>query len=214
MNFDEGICYFTITPSETNPLLEDLSRFRKKYEWFGVLHPDKYPLIPFQINFRSLTPKTEEERDRFERILSMKIEIAWRTVIKGLLDSEGIQDTYVESWLEVVRGTTLLNTGLKIFSEMIYGEVFNSLMQVITSEIIRGLPDLEKKYNYVITLDRLQPNALLLGTLHKEQLRDRFVQRLYDEDIRISAYKWDLGVNIRKKYLWKKSWSTFLEPHI
>lgn len=214
MNFDEGICYFTITPSDSNPLLADLSRFRKKYEWFGVIHPDKYCLVPFQIRFRSLDLKTEKERDRFERLLSMKVELAWKNIISQVLDSGSIQDRYVESWLDIVRGTTLLNTGLKIFLEVIYGEVFNSLLQVITSEIISGLGDLEKKFNYVLTLDRLQPNAMLLGTLHKETLRDRFVQRLYDEDIRASAYKWDLGISIRKRFLWKKPWNTFLEPHV
>lgn len=214
MKFDEGTCYFVITPSNSNPMLEDLSKFKEKYEWFGAIHPDNYSLIPFQIKFRSMGLKSEEEIERFERLLSMKIDLAWKNIITGVLESGSIQDQYVENWLEIIQGTSLLNSVLKVFLEANYGKVFNSLLQVITSEIIHGFKELEKKFNYSLTLERLQPNAMLLGKFHNETLQDRFVQRLYDENIRVSAYKWDLGISIRKKFLWKKPWSAFLEPHI
>lgn len=214
MNFDEGVCYFTISPSDSNPLLRDLSRFRSNHAWLGVIHPDKYSLIPFQIRFRSLSPKPQEERERFERILSIKIELAWRTAIKNVLENASTRDRFVESWSEVLRGTSILNTDNHIFAGVMYGEVFNSLLQIVVSELIRGMMEIEKKMNYNITVERLHPDAILLGTLHRETFRDRFIQRMYDEDIQVSAYKWDLGVSIRKKYLWKKPWGSFLEPHI
>jgi hypothetical protein len=116
--------------------------------------------------------------------------------------------------LEILRGTTLVYSELNIFINAVYGEVFDSLLQILVSEVIQVMSAFEKKHDYMITVDRLEPDAMLIGTLHREERKERFVQRLYDMDIQMSAYKWDLGINIRRKYLWKKPWASFVESLI
>lgn len=212
MSFDEGVCYITLSPSEGNPIVEDLHSFTRAYEWFGVIHPPTYAAVPFQINFRSMEPKTEEERKRFERILGMFLEISLKKTVKEVFEAGGLEDRFVESWITVFQGTRLFVQDTNIFLINIYGEVFNTVLQLFYSRIIGSIPSLEKKYNYQITPSRIEPDATLIGTAHREVQREKFIQRLYDRDPKMSSFRWDVGANIRRKYLWKRPWGTFLEP--
>jgi hypothetical protein len=211
MSLHDGVCAFTITPSESNPISPGLLKFQKEYEWMGVLHPKCYAYVPFKIRFRSLSLKSEEEKVRFEKVLALKIQMIWNAVIKGILETKTVEDNSVESWMEVIKGMTLIDYNLHIFVKGVYGDVFGSVLQVLIPELVSGIVGLEDKFDYMMTLDRFDEDAMLIGTLHREDRKERFVQRLHDQDIQVSAYKWDLGVNIRGRYLWKKPWVSFLE---
>lgn len=210
LKLDEGVCYFTLLPSENNPFTSQIKGFRENHEWFGVIHPGGYAIVPFKISFRSLIPKTKEQIDLFPKLLALKIRRLMVSSV-GYVFETLPQKRFVEDWLTVVEGTAVTVVDKNSIAKVKMGGVVETILNVVMSEFIACIPALQEKYGYSITLDKVEPTAILLGTFVDEERISRFKQILYDENISVSSYKWDVGLSFRRNFLWKTPWYKFLE---
>lgn len=212
MSYDEGVCYFTIIPSENNPFIEHIKRFRDKYDWRGISHSPSYAFIPFRINFASHAKKTPEDAEHFRKIIGMTLEIVAHKVIEIMLGC--IHNKCVEDWLNLLQGTKLLEMEDTVLIEPVYNEMLETFLELYSSGIIETFSELESRYRYTITFTRFGLKGMPIATFISDTFKERLIQRLYDSDIQMSSFKWDLGVNIERKFIWRKPWAKFIEPHI
>jgi hypothetical protein len=52
---------------------------------------------------------------------------------------------------------------------------------------------------------------MILTSCPGEEVLSKFVQRVYDEGIKVSARQWEIGLSLRKTYIWKKHWGEFVQ---
>lgn len=210
LKLDEGVCYFTLLPSENNPFISQIKGFRENHSWFGVIHPGGYAVVPFKISYRSLVPKTEDQIDRFPKLLALKLRRLIVSSVEYVFENLP-QKRFVEDWLTVVEGTAVTVIEKNSIAKVKMGEIVENILNIVISEFIASIPALQEKYGYSISLDKMEPMAILMGTFVDEERISRFKQILYDEEISLSSYKWDIGISYRRNFLWKTPWYKFIE---
>jgi hypothetical protein len=210
LRLDEGVCFFTLIPSDDNPFVRDIKKFRESHNWFGVIHPNGYAVVPFKIVFRSLFPKTVEEIGTFRRVMALKIRQLLTQGAQYVLDNDP-PTHHVEDWLEVVRGTAVAMVEKNCIARVKMGGIIETIISVVISELIAYMQAWQEKYGYIISIERIDPPAILLGTVNDETHLSRFKQRLHDGDIQMSAYKWDVGLSMKREFVWRHPWYSFVE---
>lgn len=198
----EGTYYLTISPAEDNPLTVALKKIYNSRP-LGVVPPKVVTLVPITIVYRSIS-KTCVEESRIQRLIELKITTLINTAIDRMLEG-GIKKA--EVWADVISDVVLrTHSDFNTFLKIEYGEISRGIIEMITSELIRESFTWQTKYGYSLDITRAEMDIMLLGSCPGNIVSGKFKQRLYDEDIKVSARKWDLGLSFRKEYLWKKSW--------
>lgn len=206
MEIDEGCYYLTVTPSKDNNLMDGLHKVYNPAP-NGVIMPNVFALVPIIIKFKSQRSVTREHSERFHRLLLLKIQ----NLVSGSIDKLLTQITVVEKWTDVVTDASIQYKDETAFIKFEYGEVLRGILEIIVSELIMETIAWEVKYNYKIDIKRTDMDIMLVGTCPTEQIVNKFKQRFYDADLKISARKWELGVSYKRNYLWKKPWKDVID---
>jgi hypothetical protein len=209
MEIDEGNYYIAVTPSTTNQLIEGLHKIYNPSP-VGVIIPNVFALVPIIIKFKSQGPIPKDQIERFHRLLLLKIQ----NLIKGSIDKLLTQIKVVEKWTDVVTDALIQYENGTAIIKFEYGEVIRGILEIIVSELIMETIAWEAKYNYKIDIKRTDMDIMLVGTCPTEQLLNKFKQRVYDTNLKISARRWELGVSYKRNYLWKKPWKDVIDDII
>jgi len=196
--------YLTFTPSESNPLtscLETLKRTRPN----GAVPPNVYALVPLIIKFSPIRGKkpTEDEIGSMKR----RIELTVGKLIPLAIDKLSGEIHQAEKWTDVVTDASFrTHAPGTAFMKIEYGEVSRGLIEILSSELIRETMGWSTKYGFQVDVTRTDMDIMLLASCPGEMVLNRFMQKVYDQKIQISARQWLLGLSVDKKYLWKRSW--------
>ena len=197
--------YLTFTPTEDNPLTRGLETLMKTRPP-GVIPPKTFSLIPLIIKcvpIKSRKEPTNDERELMKRRIELKI----NTLIPLAIDKLVGEIHHAEKWADVVTdaGFRTHKPGTA-FMKVEYGEVSRGLIEILSSELIRETIGWDKKYGYQVDITRTDMDIMLLATCPGEMVLTKLMQRVYDQNIQISARQWALGLSSDKQYLWKRSW--------
>jgi len=159
--------------------------------------------------YRSLVPKSREKIALFSSLLSLKIQRLFKQSVNYVFENSP-SSTEVETWMEVVNGTAVTVVDRNVIAKARLGSIMETVLGILMSEIVAMIPDWQSKYGYVLDIERVEPVAILLGTLNDDKYSGDFKQRLYDDNIQMSAYKWDIALNHKRNFLWRTPWYKFV----
>jgi hypothetical protein len=199
---DQGQIFITISPSPENPLFISLQNIRSTRP-VGVVPPNTYSLVPIIINFKSLKPIHPETEEKIHRLFILKIQSLIRTSIDNLIG----KINEAEKWTDVVTDAHLQTHETSTFIKMEYGEVVRAMLEIIVSELIQESNDWEKKYLYKVDVTRTDMDIMLIGSCPGPLVMTKFQQRIFEENIQVSARRWNIGISFKRVYVWKQTWA-------
>jgi hypothetical protein len=199
---DHGRIFITLSPTAENPLLISLEKI-KSTRPVGVIPPNSYSLVPVIVDFKSLKPVQEETAAKIHRLFILKIQSLMRSSIDNLIG----KITEAEKWTDVVTDARLQTHETATFIKMEYGEALRAMLEIIVSELIQETNEWEKKYLYTVEVTRTDMDIMLLGSCPGPLVMTKFQQRIHEEDIKISARRWTIGISFKREYVWKQSWA-------
>ena len=203
---DEGVFYLTVSPTEKNPLTEGLCRIYKTRP-VGVIRPNVFTLVPLSIHFRSVKRTSAENSKKMYRL----IELTLTTLMNQGIDLIRKNIHQVVKWTDIVPDAVLKTYQGSGILKVEYGEAFRGILEFVISEFIRTAGVWERKYGYSVDIRRAEMDIMLLASCPGDVILSKFVQRAYDEDIKVSARQWEVGLSLRKSYIWKKPWGELVQ---
>lgn len=203
---DEGRIFITVTPTSENPLLNSLEKIKGSRP-VGVIPPNSYSLVPIILSFKSMKNVSEETSEKIHRLFTLKIQSLIRSSIDNLIGK--ISDA--EKWTDVVTDARLQTHESTVFIKMEYGEAIRAVWEIIVSELIQETTDWEKKYMYKVDITRTDMDIMLLGSCPGPLVMTKFQQRIGDENIKISARRWEVGISFKRNFIWKQTWAEIIK---
>jgi hypothetical protein len=209
LDLDSGIFYFTISPMEANPLLRGLYKIYHPSP-IGVIMPNVFALVPITVNFKSLRPVSQAHAAKFHHLLSVKLQNLVKISMEKLIK----EIKTVVKWTDVITVGQIVYENNVSLLKVEYGEVIRGILEIMVSELILDTMIWETRYGYKVDVKRQDMDIMLLGTCSNEMIINKFKQRVYDADLRVSARSWEVGVSFKRNYIWKHTWESLIKPYI
>lgn len=198
---DEGVYYITVSPTETNPLMDGINNLVKTRPC-GVIPAKLFTLVPFTINFKSTTGVSKDRSEKFHKLFRLKLSI----IIDKAIDDILTKITDAEKWTNVIVDASIKNHNYNTFIKFEYGEVVSGIWEIICSNLIEETAKWKDKHGYQVDVLRTTMDIMLLFTTAGDQCQLKINQRIHDEKLKISARQWEVGLSFKKQYVWKRSW--------
>lgn len=204
---NEKLFYVVLLPSEENPLVKSLDEITRKRP-NGALPPKNFALVPLIIRLIK-TGDNPVSPERIRRLLELKIDASISTSIERLMTNV----RQVEKWVDVVVGAKyqLIKPGTA-FINFEYGDASRGLFEIMTSELITGTFDWERRYGYRVDVERTKLDIMIIANCPGEMVLTSFSQKILETEVSISARKWTMGLSVDKEYVWKRAWEEVIRP--